>query len=162
MSLWTPDGERPIRREAPAPADNGRAPGGDGMSLSPEQLGELAQMAGIDLSTLTPDQRADVEQQLIAMATEMAAAQERLLQTPVADVIANHLAGFYELASLHLSNQPPDFASAAVAIDALHAVVSRLEGKLGENETALREMLRVAQSQFVRLKDAVTPTEPDA
>lgn len=150
MSLWTPDGERPVQRQptSSAPGDTPAAP-----RLSDEQLGELAEMAGVDLSRLTPDQRREVEDQLAAMAVEMAAAQRRLVETPVEDVIANHLAGLYELASLHLAQQPPSFSDAAVAIDALSAVLERLTTKLGENEPTLREMLRVVQTQFVRLKE---------
>lgn len=156
MSLWTPDGERPIRREPAPPNPPSTGPGGErgaALELTSEQLGELAEMAGVDLSTLSPEDRAEVEAQLMSMAAEMAASQQRLISTPVENVVANHLAGLYELASLHLAQQPPAFAAAAVAIDALAAVVARLEGRLGDNEPALREMLRVAQTQFVRLKE---------
>ncbi len=87
------------------------------------------------------------------MMAEMAEAQSRIAQMPAADVLANHLMGFYELAAIHLSQDPPHFADAAVAIDALRLILDGMEGRLGENESTLRQALTQIQMAFVQLKD---------
>jgi hypothetical protein len=101
---------------------------------------------------------------------EVAALRElhaRLAATPVADVIANHAIGIWQLALVHLGvvtppdeqgNRPaPDLASAGLAIDALAALVDGLGERLGEGEPMLREALTQAQMLFVEI--AETPTD---
>ena len=109
----------------------------------------------LDLDSLTPEQRAEAQ----AMMAEMAEVQQRIAAAPAADVLANHLMGFYELAAIHLSQQPPNFAEAAVAIDALRVTLEGMAGRLGENEPTLRQALSQIQMAFVQLKDR--ETEPD-
>jgi len=92
------------------------------------------------------------------MLAEMAEVQERIAQTPASEVIANHLMGFYELAAIHLSQQPPHFAEAALAIDALHAVLERLGNQFGENGPVLQQALQQVQMAFVQLKDRESGT----
>jgi len=140
VSLWTPDGERPVRREPATPpsqaasgsAQSGPPPGGDSPSLE----------------DLSPEERAQAE----AMMAEMAEVQQRIAQTPAAEVVANHLMGFYELAAIHLSQEPPQFTEAAVAIDALRAVLEALGDRLGENVAVLNQALSQMQMAFVQLK----------
>jgi len=84
---------------------------------------------------------------------EMAEVQQRIAEAPAAEVLANHLMGFYELGAIHLSQQPPNFTEAAVAIDALRVVLEGMAGRLGENEATLREALAQIQMAFVQLKD---------
>ena len=135
MSLWTPGGEVPVNRDDPArrtrrsdgPSEPGR-PGDPGdqsvrAALSDEVLAEAAAAAGIDIDQLSPEERAQLE----AMLLEMAEAQARLASTPAAEVLVNHLGGIYELARIHLSQDPPHFDEAALAIDALAAVLDALE-----------------------------------
>lgn len=122
-SLWTPDGERPVRRE-PEPEVAGPPPGGAD-ALDPETAARVAELT------------------------------EQLLSTPAAVVVANHCFGLFELAALHLSQQPPRLDQAAVAIDALGAVVQILEGRLGENEEPLREGLAQLRLAFVQIQAAL-------
>ena len=127
MSLWTPGGEHPVgddRPNEPSPAD---APSFD--DLTPEQ-----------------------QEQARAMAAEMAEVQQRIAEAPAADVVANHVMGFYELAAIHLSQEPPNFEQAQVAIDAMSAVVDGLQGRLGEAETTLRDGRSQIQMAFVQLQ----------
>ena len=97
---------------------------------------------------------------------EVAALRElhaRLASTPVADVIANHAIGIWQLALVHLGvvtppdeqgNRPaPDLASAGLAIDALAALVDGLAERLGEGEEMLREALGQAQMLFVEVAE---------
>ncbi|MGI9604328.1 MAG: hypothetical protein ACR2QE_20785 [Acidimicrobiales bacterium] len=127
MSLWTPGGEHPVDREPAAPADDAATPSFD--DLSPEQ-----------------------QDQARAMAAEMAEVQERIAQAPAADVVANHVMGFYELGAIHLSQEPPNFEQATVAIDAMNAVVDALQGRLGEAESTLRDGLSQIRMAFVQLQ----------
>ena len=97
-----------------------------------------------------------------ALAREMAAARQRIAQVPAATVIVNHAMGLYELAAIHLMQDPPNFNDATLAIDAVAALIDRLPGRLGDEETTLREALSQLRLDFVRLKDRHSggPTEP--
>ena len=135
MSLWTPDGEHRVEREAAEP--NG-APSAEFVS-------------GDDpLEALSPEER----EQAIAMAKEMDEVRQQLASVPAAVVVANHAMGLYELAAIHLSNQPPGFAEAQVAIDAMAAIVDGLQGRLGENEPTLNDALQQLKMAYVQLKGA--------
>ena len=127
-SLWTPDGERP----APTPPSAAEA------ARVADQLGD--------------DERAQAEE----LAREMAEVREQLAQTPASVVVANHVMGFYELAAIHLSQQPASFTEATVAIDAMTAVLDKLRGRLGENEQVLRDALAQLQLAFVQLQARAT------
>jgi hypothetical protein len=97
---------------------------------------------------LTPEQEAEAEQ----IAAEMAQVREQLAQVPAAQVVANHAMGCWELAAIHLSNQPPRFEEAQVAIDAFAALVTVLEGRLGPDEVTLKDALAQLQMAFVQVK----------
>jgi len=60
--------------------------------------------------------------------------REQLLAAPAEVVIANHAFGLFELAALHLSQQPPKLDQARLAIDAFGALVEGLTGRLAEAE----------------------------
>jgi hypothetical protein len=128
--LWTPDGERP----APTPPSAAEA------AQLADQFGEA--------------ERAQAEE----LAREMAEVREQLARTPAAVVVANHVMGFYELAAIHLSQQPANYGEATVAIDAMTSVLDKLKGRLGENEAVLRDALSQLQLAFVQLqaRDAAT------
>lgn len=144
-SLWTPGGEHPVDRTAPTQPEAGE-PAGD-PSLDDQIAAALPE--GVTLDDLSPEERAQAEE----MIREMAAARERLLEAPAASVVANHGMGLYELAALHLSQETPNFTEATVAIDALAAIVEKLEGRLGEAEGTLREALEQLRMVFVQLKN---------
>ncbi len=163
MSLWTPGGEVPVNRDrggppsGATPPSSGGRPGagagpGDGSidraALSDEVLAEAAAAAGIDLESLSPEERAQLELMLV----EMAESQARLAAAPAAEVLLNHLGGFYELARIHLSQEPPHFDEAALAIDALTAVLDRVEDRLGPDGAGLREAQTQLQMAFVQLR----------
>jgi len=157
VSLWTPDGERPVSRTAPtAPPQGGTA----GAGTPPPELRAALAEAGIDIDQLTPEQ----VQEAATMLAEMGRVRQEMLSVPAAEIIANHLMGIYELAAIHLGENPPNFAEATVAIEALRAVVERLGKEFGENEHVLQQALAQLQMTFVALKDQVTtegaPLEP--
>lgn len=164
-SLWTPGGEHPVDRNQPgAPS----TPPSEAQAPQPPPQGAGAPPSGADdfvmpdtipgpdgepinIADLSPEERAQVE----AYAREMAAARQQLLETPASVVVANHAMGLYELAAIHLSQNPPNFAEASVAIDGLAGILSNLEGRLGENEPILAEARGQLQQAFVQLKTEV-------
>ncbi len=127
-SLWTPGGEHPVD-----PPDEPAA----GIDPSPEDM--------------SPEERQQAEE----MAREMAAVQEQIASAPASVVVANHLMGFYELAAIHLSQQPPNMGEASVAIDALGAVVEKLPGRLGEAEATMRDALHQIRLAYVSVEKAL-------
>ncbi len=132
MSLWTPDGEHRVERDRP---------------LSEEPL-----VDDDPLARLSPEER----EQAMAMAAEMDEVRRQLASTPAVVVVANHAMGLYELAAIHLSSQPPNFADAQVAIDAMAAIVDGLADRLGENEQTLRDALAQLRMAYVQLHGAAT------
>lgn len=127
-TLWTPDGERPVRRSAPespaAPTDPAAGAPGPGGPESPETAAELDEL------------------------------RRQLAETPVEIVVANHAYGLFELAALHLSQQPPQLGQARLAIDALAALVEGMAGRLGEPEPQLVEALAQLRMTFVHVHQA--------
>ena len=133
-TIWTPSGERPIPKESPAPPPQAAAGGGE-----PGGPGDPA------------DQEAMEE-----MAAQMEAMQEQLLRTPAVVVVANHCIALYELAVLHLSQDPPNADDARVAIDALAGVVEGLGGRLAENERPLQDALAQLRLAFIEVTSGRT------
>ncbi|MEL6982294.1 MAG: hypothetical protein AAFO29_07710 [Actinomycetota bacterium] len=129
MSLWTPDGERPVSDD-PASADPA--------------------VANTEAAPLTPEQ----EEQARAVAKELADARARLLETEVSTVLTNHALGIYELAAIHLTADEPNLAEASLAIDGLRSLVEGLQGRLGEGEPTLRDALAQAQNAFVQISSS--------
>ena len=139
MSLWTPDGEHRVPRDADRGAHDATG------TPSPEFV------SGDDpLEALTPEER----EQAIAMAQEMDEVRRQLASVPASVVVANHAMGLYELAAIHLSSQPPAFGEAQVAIDGMAAIVDALQGRLGENEPTLRDALAQLRMAYVQLRGA--------
>lgn len=129
-SLWTPDGERPV-----------------GTDPAPDETQDDTE-SGID--QIDPETQAQAE----ALAAEMAEVRQRLAETPADVVVANHLMGLYELAAIHLSQAPPNFTEASLAIDAMTAVTDALPGRLGDNEPVLKDALTQLKMTYVELKNA--------
>ncbi|MEE2682732.1 MAG: hypothetical protein VYD77_02230 [Actinomycetota bacterium] len=134
MSLWTPDGEHEVNQQKEVVNEHDGS--GDG---------ELEDLPGFD--DLTPEQ----QEQARAMAAELAEARRRLAETPAAEVIANHVMGIYELAAIHLSSEPPNLEEAKVAIDAMSAITTSLQNRLGQNESVLRDALQQIQMAYVQM-----------
>lgn len=107
----------------------------------------------------TPEEMAQVE-------AEMRRAREELASVPVADIIANHAVGLWQLAVLHLTPDPgpdgspsePRLDEAGLAIDALAALVDGLGARLAPHDEALRDALSQLRLAFVQ----VSSSAPDA
>jgi hypothetical protein len=90
-------------------------------------------------------------------------ARAELASVPVADVVANHAVGLWQLAMLHLAPEPlpdgsparPDMAQAGLAIDALAALVDTLGERLAPHAEMLRDAVTQLRMAFVQLTDAL-------
>lgn len=142
-SLWTPGGEVPVDRNATPSLDE--TPAAD-PTLDDAIAAALPE--GFDLNSLSPEQRAEAE----AMVAQMAAVRQQLSETPAETVVANHAMGLYELAAIHLGEQPANFTEATLAIDALAALLDGLQGRLGEAEASLKQGLDQLRMAYVQLK----------
>ena len=152
MSLWTPGGEHQVPREPTAPEP--RPERGSGPSGGPSNAELLASLPPEDrarLESLSPEEQARAMEQLRQMAEEMVAVQRQMAEAPAAVVIANHAMGIYELATIHLRQQPPNLPEAKVAIDAFAALLDSLKGRLGPDEPTLFQALDQLRMAFVQL-----------
>lgn len=80
--------------------------------------------------------------------------REQIAAMPAAPIIVNHVVGLYELAAIHLHAQPPHLEDAALAIDALAAVIHTLDDRLGDDTDVLKQALESIQLAFVQVKAA--------
>ena len=101
-----------------------------------------------DMGDLSPEERE-------AMAARLDELRHQLMSTPAEVVIANHAYGLFELAAIHLSQQPPQLEQARLAVDALGAVVGGLVGRLGEAEPSLNDALAQIRLTFVQIAEMV-------
>lgn len=105
-----------------------------------------------------PDEdREPTEEEIRAYAEAL---REQLATTPVEAVIANHCYGLFELASVHLSWQPPNLDAARLAIDAMGAIIEKLDEQLGEYTSTLRDARVQLQMAYVQV--AKPEGEPEA
>jgi hypothetical protein len=151
-SLWTPDGERPVDTSRPGPsadADSGGAPAPS--DAEEAALAMAAQAIGLDLSTMSPEER----EQLRAELAEMTRVRAQVAATPVSEVLTSHLMRFFDLALIYLDATPPKFHEAAVVIEAFRSVIDSAGDELGEHEQMLRDTLGQAQMVFVQVKESL-------
>ena len=140
-SLWTPGGEVPVDRGAPAAGPSGAPP-----SSAPPSAGDTA-TRGPDPAVTDPDEA--------ALHAEYERMQRQILEAPAADVIAQHLMSLYELAAMHLGQERPRLDDARLVIDALDALTEALRGRLGVAEPAITEALPRLKMAFVEATDRV-------
>jgi hypothetical protein len=126
-TLWTPSGEHRPSDEGP-PGEPGTAAGG----------------------------QPDAELDDAAVAEELRRVREEIAGTPVVDIVANHAVGLWQLAVLHLTGEAgeePNLEEAALAIDAMAAVVEGLGDRLGPNAEPLRDALSQLRLAYVQVRE---------
>lgn len=96
----------------------------------------------------TPDQFSGLDDAEAALRD----ARARLAEVPAEVVVTNHVMGLYELAAIHLSDQPPRLHEAALAIDAMGCLVEGLGARLGPDSPTLTEALANIRLAFVQIK----------
>ena len=122
-SLWTPGGEQPVGRAGDHPEHE--EPHGEAMSSADQA----------------------------ALHEELAAMQAELARTPAEVVIANHAVGLFQLAAIHLNQNPPNLDDGRLAIDAMAALVEGMVGRLGEAEESLLDALSQVRLAYVSLQE---------
>ena len=125
-SLWTPGGERPVGRQPQEPA---------------QPQAHAAHDHGHEPERLDPETEA-----------ELAEMQRQIAEAPAWAVIANHAVGLFQLAGVHLSQQPPNFDEARLAIDAMAGLVEGLQGRLGPDEATLKDALAQIRMAYVQIQ----------
>ena len=103
-----------------------------------------------------------MSQEDIAAEEELLEVAKHLAAAPAEDVVANHCYGLFELGALHLSQQPPQFDKARLAIDALGLLVDGLGERLGQHATPLAEGLSQIRLAFVRISTAAADEPGEA
>jgi len=101
---------------------------------------------------------AEAEDTLADAEAAIDAARRRVAEAPAEIVVTNHVMGLYELAAIHLSNEPPDLPSAALAIDAVGCLVEGLGDRLGPDAPTMRDALANIRMAFVEIKGRSTTT----
>jgi hypothetical protein len=104
-----------------------------------------------------PDPRAMDPDEAAALA-EMARVRAELAVTPVADIVANHAMGLWQLAVLHLTpegDETPRLDEAGLAIDALASLVEGLGERLGENAEPLLDALAQLRLAYVQVQGRI-------
>jgi hypothetical protein len=134
-SLWTPEGEHPVD-------DPGRSGGGRPDAAAVDDEGPLG----------PPDEA--------AIAAHLEDLRQQLATTPAEVVVANHAYGLFELAAIHLSQQPPRLEEARLAVDAMGALVEGLAGRLGEADDPLTSALAQIRLAYVQITGATRAGEP--
>ena len=102
-----------------------------------------------------PEMTEEAYEELVRTRAELAA-------IPVADIVANHAVGLWQLAILHLTPDPepdgtpiePRLPEAGLAIDALGALVDTLGERLEPHYEALREAVTQLRLAFVEISSA--------
>lgn len=91
------------------------------------------------------------------MAARLEELRRQLVDTPAEVVVANHVYGLFELAAIHLSQDPPRHEEARLAVDAMGALVEGLQGRLGEAEASLRDALAQIRLAYVQIGAKAEP-----
>lgn len=125
-SLWTPDGERQVRR-SPDP--------------EPAAMAQMPTEAGRELSA----------DDVAALQEELQEAQREILSVPASAIVANHVIGLFQLAAVHLQVSPPNLDDARLAIDAMGILVDGLNGRLGVDEGTLEDALAQIRLAYVQI-----------
>lgn len=133
-TLWTPSGEHePRDQSAESPPTGQSSPPGSG-------------------------EREPTDEEL----AEILRARAELASVPVADIIANHAVGLWQLALLHMMPDPgpdgsmpaPRLHDAGLAIDAFAALVEGLGARLAPHDEALREALSQLRMAYVQVAES--------
>jgi len=132
----------------PSRADDAGAPGGGPGGAPPRSAGA----DDLDLDDLGPEEEAELAERLDEL-------RRQLLSTPAEVVVANHAYGLFELAAIHLSQQPPRRDQARLAVDAMAALVEGLEGRLGEAGRPLKDALAQIRLAFIQISEATAAAD---
>ena len=141
-----------------------------GSGKSPEnnssiEADQAAEMAASDdaFAGLSEEEKTQALEQITKMRAE-------LLATPSRDIIGNHIVGFYELATVHLSDattlegkaKEDRLAEASLCIDAMAATLQGLGDRLSQHKDPLAAALSQLQMAFVQVRNDDAVESEDA
>jgi hypothetical protein len=135
-SLWTPYGEEPV-----PPAGSGSPPpsGGTGGGPGGEPPGDQGP------EDIDPEQMREM--------------LTRLAETPVEAIVTQFAVELQEIAVLHLglsAERPQSLAQAAIALDAMGALVDALGDRLGPNAEPLRQAVAALRLGYVEVSSEIS------
>jgi len=136
-SLWTPYGEEPV---PPAGAGSPPPPGGTGGPGGGPPGGPGGPGPGQDPEDIDPEQMREM--------------LTRLAETPVEAIVTQFAVELQEIAVLHLglaAERPESLAQAAIAIDAMGALVDAVGDRFGPNAEPLRQAVAALRLGFVEV-----------
>jgi len=142
--LWTPYGEV-------NPEENNENAEENAQNQAPASTDEMNEDVFAGMS----------EEEKQAAMEQISRMRAELLGTPARDVIGNHIVGFYELASVHLSEAAQSqgeerekrLAEASLCIDAMASIVNGLGDRLDVHAEPLNAALAQMQMAFVQVKN---------
>ena len=105
------------------------------------------------------DESSNTETQVDEALDAMQDVRRQLAEVPAEVVVANHIMGLYELAAIHLSAEPPDLFSAALAIDSVACLVEGLGDRIGDDAATMRDALGNIRIAFVQIKNQLAAAE---
>ena len=139
-SLWTPYGEDPV-----PPAGSGSPPGGG--PGGPPGGGGPGPGPGSGPDDIDPEQMREM--------------LTRLAETPVEAIVTQFAVELQEIAVLHLglsAERAESLAQAAMAVDAMGALVDALGDRLGPNADPLRQAVAALRLGYVEVSNDVNGT----
>lgn len=140
--LWTPGGDNSSQNKSKNDTD-----------LNAQAQEEIAATDDA-FAGLSEEEKTQALEQITKMRAE-------LLGTPSRDIIGNHIVGFYELATVHLSDatgldgkaKEDRLAEASLCIDAMAATLSGLGDRLAQHKEPLSAALAQLQMAFVQVRN---------
>ncbi len=142
MTIWTPSGEHEVPRDS----------GGDPRAAPPDQTSDVhaSRPKSGDQTAGPPPGQPEMDPQMQQeMEQQLAEIRQRILQTPIEAMLAQHFVGLYEIAAIHMSAEVPNLHSARLAINAMDGILSATEGELGDAEESMQSMLHQLRMAFV-------------
>lgn len=123
-----------------------------------EPAGTASGPAGPESQEPSPEEVTAAREQLERVRAELA-------QTPVADIVANHAIGLWQLAVLHMAidteDAEPNLPEAKLAIDAMSSLVEGVVDRLGEHTEPLRQALTNLRLAYVRVSQEAESTNAE-
>jgi len=103
--------------------------------------------------------------EVAAARAEMDRIRAELAQTPVADIVANHAIGLWQLAIVHLGIDDEaaeaNLTEAKLAIDSMASLVEGVVDRLGDHGEPLRQALTNLRLAYVNVSRPDAPTEAE-
>ncbi len=149
-TLWTPDGEVPIRRDPQRPSAE-RATDRPAPAQAPRHAPGSEHPQEASARRPTPGRAPDAAAPTEADRAKLEKLRQEILATPASVVVANHAYGLFELAAIHLAATPPNLEEARLATDAMGALVEGVASRLGEAGPTLKDALAQVRLAFVQM-----------